>query len=1110
MFKKAISVIMAIIMLAGMTVVAAVPVYGEGESQKITGVKGYAESQDSTRPVADAVDGNTETFWHTLFGGGDVVFATNTNNNYYMDLGGYYEVDKFVYIPKQRPDQNGKITDFTLYGSMDSNYQTASWTEIGSASGWTYGSDGTGTNQQTLVLEQAATVRLLRIQVTGALTNSSSAGKNFISAAEFEAYGVPVEEEVIYMDAEKLNISYNAETGFNSIPWLYYAVNASGEKVDFTVEKNDGDLSDGISLTDNSSSTYRVGKYGINTNPDSTGYTEIGYGFVTPYEGKIKVEFTRDIFGSNNGNASEMYIKVNGEAKALYSKTASDRNATAEDKAINPKWNYVYLNDSGFGLQDAEVSAYDTVSITGKMGGSYNKNIWITPVITYTQLSSREMLSYYWDFYIDDLFYEQEAISEGKYDAITDYLFELPSFDEMSYIDCEKAVNHVDEMLAAPDSDYDWVYSDFGDGVQVDIYYGTEENLVIPESLGGKPVVRIGSYMLSDSQESSGTEFRSVTVPASVKYLAAGAFAWITTLEEVTLNEGLLSIGMDAFADCSALTEIIIPESVSTIDGGVFENCTNLKDVTILNGGVYLSRGFLGYDSDGNLIEGITLRGNKNSNVETYANENPHINFVAIDAEESPWITETLEDGTLKITGYTGEAQTVEIPAEIDGTAVTVIGESAFADTRVNNVTIPDTVTVIEREAFVNTYLFDITVPESVEEIGDYAIGYDFVNGAYSKVENFEIYGNFETAAQKYAESNSIEFVPLNDPKPIINGASHKVTHEGKAIVTFDIDSYSEIYELKILVNDDPFPYWLTGNIPLEMPVEAGQSYKLTVTAETTYGTVSDQFIYEFTVDEIPEPPYNPWIVEEISNVSGIVNEYDEDAQVLHLKSASGNGHTPISNPAALLVVNENIELGEEGSISFTLNRIDKNEYARFGVMINYGGNDSNLFIGYDSAGWFWQKFGNGSNNWYQGTRVAKPQAGDSVDIIIEWNGTTLTKVTANGENLFGDLPLDFSDISNAGTKVAFMAGTSGGATAEFTVAGFNYQGDSEPEYIMGDVDMDGELTVTDATLIQMYIAGMDNVSLNLELADMNNDGKITIADATIIQLIVAKKWSTV
>ena len=82
-----------------------------------------------------------------------------------------------------------------------------------------------------------------------------------------------------------------------------------------------------------------------------------------------------------------------------------------------------------------------------------------------------------------------------------------------------------------------------------------------------------------------------------------------------------------------------------------------------------------------------------------------------------------LEDGTAEITGYTGKAAELTIPAELDGHSVTSIGWRAFVFCdSLTSITIPDSVTSIVYWAF--SYcrsLTSITIPDSVTSIGNYA-----------------------------------------------------------------------------------------------------------------------------------------------------------------------------------------------------------------------------------------------------------------------------------------------------------------------------------------------------------------------------------------------------
>ncbi|MGN0633628.1 MAG: leucine-rich repeat domain-containing protein [Oscillospiraceae bacterium] len=84
-----------------------------------------------------------------------------------------------------------------------------------------------------------------------------------------------------------------------------------------------------------------------------------------------------------------------------------------------------------------------------------------------------------------------------------------------------------------------------------------------------------------------------------------------------------------------------------------------------------------------------------------------------------------LDDGTVKISSYTGNGGAVTIPSTIDGKKVTTVSSTSFnSNPRVTSVTIPDSVTIIESSAFANCRnLSSITIPDSVTSIGGGAFG---------------------------------------------------------------------------------------------------------------------------------------------------------------------------------------------------------------------------------------------------------------------------------------------------------------------------------------------------------------------------------------------------
>lgn len=90
---------------------------------------------------------------------------------------------------------------------------------------------------------------------------------------------------------------------------------------------------------------------------------------------------------------------------------------------------------------------------------------------------------------------------------------------------------------------------------------------------------------------------------------------------------------------------------------------------------------------------------------------------------EEDFIVEELEDGTVKITGYSGGSDVI-IPETLGGKVVTVIGSDAFSDRRLDTLVVPDSVTTIEDYAFWACGLKKITLGNGLTSIGEGAFMY--------------------------------------------------------------------------------------------------------------------------------------------------------------------------------------------------------------------------------------------------------------------------------------------------------------------------------------------------------------------------------------------------
>lgn len=111
-------------------------------------------------------------------------------------------------------------------------------------------------------------------------------------------------------------------------------------------------------------------------------------------------------------------------------------------------------------------------------------------------------------------------------------------------------------------------------------YTGSETNIVIPATLGGYPVVRIGADEASRLMPFHSNEtVVSVTIPDSVECIGYGAFYKCTALETVIMGDGVKVIEKGVFRDCSKLVSIVLSESLTTIELNAFGGCSSLTTI---------------------------------------------------------------------------------------------------------------------------------------------------------------------------------------------------------------------------------------------------------------------------------------------------------------------------------------------------------------------------------------------------------------------------------------------------------------------------------------------------------------------------------------------------
>ncbi|MBR2722309.1 MAG: leucine-rich repeat domain-containing protein [Clostridia bacterium] len=76
-------------------------------------------------------------------------------------------------------------------------------------------------------------------------------------------------------------------------------------------------------------------------------------------------------------------------------------------------------------------------------------------------------------------------------------------------------------------------------------------------------------------------QFERFKLHEDTRVIAPGAFENQEKLFDITLNEGIISIGDCAFRNCEALTEIVLPGSVRFLGSDIFSGCFSLESVTL-------------------------------------------------------------------------------------------------------------------------------------------------------------------------------------------------------------------------------------------------------------------------------------------------------------------------------------------------------------------------------------------------------------------------------------------------------------------------------------------------------------------------------------------------
>ncbi len=224
-----------------------------------------------------------------------------------------------------------------------------------------------------------------------------------------------------------------------------------------------------------------------------------------------------------------------------------------------------------------------------------------------------------------------------------------------------------------------FVYVDNGDGTCNITGYNDfyEEDVVIPSKINGLTVVSITGFRQKNS-------IKYVSIPSTVKTIAAHAFYSCKKLYSVAIGTGVKKIESHAFADCPELSGINLRNTVA-VDDYAFFGCTKLE---FLDCGTALKR--------------IGARAFWNAKKMNYLKFSTTLEKIGDYAFSNAEALQTLTfPDSLKSIGTSAFSNCVALESIAFGKGELTIGMYAFENCiLLTEVTIPENITYIGRNAF--------------------------------------------------------------------------------------------------------------------------------------------------------------------------------------------------------------------------------------------------------------------------------------------------------------------------------------------------------------------------------------------------------------------------
>ncbi len=473
-------------------------------------------------------------------------------------------------------------------------------------------------------------------------------------------------------------------------------------------------------------------------------------------------------------------------------------------------------------------------------------------------------------------------------------------------------------------------------------------------------------------------------------------------------------------------------------------------------------------------------------------------------SDPSLYSTRVLSDDTVAITLYTGSERSVVIPSEIDGRRVTVIGNAAFSsNTSVTAVVIPDGVEAIERYAFENCdSLRAVTIPSSVISIGNFAFAYCECLRDVTMSTGLESIG---ASAFYYCES--LRDLAIPDSVYAIGGSAFYDTAWYDAAVAAATTS-NVIYAGRVA-------YAYVG--PRSYGSASAEASPAVITLDDyTVGIAGSAFCWT-DIESVTIPEGVRYIGDYAfgncrrlkkatipSTLTVLGSRIFEECVLL----------SSVSLPDSLTAIGARAFYKNTCLTTLlipeSVTEIDATAFLRCDDLTITGYQDS-YAMQYAAA--YDIPFVNLG-------KTGRPAPTVRVSVVdghpvVSWNavdGALLYRVFVRVDNGWRTLA-DTTDTSFV-DLTALLGGTYTYTVRCISADRSVYTGDYDRvgktvtvyEMLLGDANMDGEVTITDATRMMRYVCELiDGEMIDSDAADVDRDGEVTIFDATHLQRYLAE-----